>query len=114
MKKSINEDNRDERRNDDVKLFGNNITDPTAPLSVLSFKAGSLLMDFPDSIRHPAIYGSLFMPNELLDEMHVSNGTNTNDVRFASLFFLTQDTLDQQLAAGMRFALATNLSFVDS
>lgn len=114
MKKSSSEDNRNERRNDDVKIFGNKVTDPTAPLSVLSFKAGSLLMDFQDSIRHPAIYGSLFMPNELLDEMHVSGGTNTNDVRFASHFFLTQDTLDRHLAAGMRFALATDLSFIHS
>lgn len=114
MKKSSKEDFGNERLNYDVKLFGNDITDPTAPLSVLRFKAGSLLMDFPDSIWHPAIYGSLFMPNELLDEMHVSGRANTNDVRFASHFLLTQDTLDQCLAAGMRFALATNLSFVHS
>ena len=91
---------------------GNSFIDPLAPLSILTFRKGSLHADFSDCSKSPGIYGSLFIPVELLDHLRIRDGVNTNDVRFAAQFSLDQASLDCMISSGKTISLSSTLSFL--
>lgn len=86
--------------------------DPSSPLTILSFKAGSLQADFSDCVKLPGIYGSIWTPIQLLDVLKIENGLNTSDVRFAAQFRMRQIDLDKLLSAGNVFFLSPQLSLI--
>lgn len=86
--------------------------DPSCPLTILSFKAGSLHAGFSDCVKQPGIYGSIWTPVQLLDVLKIENGMNTSDVRFAAQFRINQIDLDQLLSAGYVFILSSHLSLI--
>ena len=109
---------------ENTSTFGHNDTDPlrkvltkdsfidtNASLSILSFKTGSLHADFPDCIKTPGIYGSVFEPVELLDRLHIRNGVNAYCVRFAAQFGLDQQSLDRLISSGFTISLTPGLTF---
>lgn len=95
-----------------IEVKDNFFIDPEASLTILTFKAGSLLADFPDCVKAPGIYGSLMTPIELLDSLRIENGVNTGDVRFAAQFRLSQSSLDILVSFGTTFTLTSNLSII--
>lgn len=85
------------------------ITKPQNSIKTLVFKPGTLHAKFKDGIIQPGIYGTDKFPNELLDELHITNGVNTNEVRFANRFIWVQETLEKQIKEGTRINLSKSL-----
>ena len=97
----------------DIKMASDiSFIDPSCPFTILSFKAGSLHAVFSDSVKLPGIYGSIWMPIQLLDVLKIENGLNTFDVRFVAQFKMSQIDLDKLLSAGKIFILYSNLSLI--
>lgn len=114
MKKHMTQGHKMEFRNVTKGLKDNVVFDPLAPLSILYFKSGSLHADFPDCRKYPGIYGTLWMPVKLLDELYIEDGLNASDVRFAAQFRLNQITLDRLLQNGGIITLCSDLSIIVS
>ena len=85
------------------------ITKPQNSIKTLVFKPGTLHAKFKDGTIQPGIYGTDKFPNELLDELHIINGVNSNEVRFANRFIWLQDTLERQIKEGTRINLSKSL-----
>lgn len=85
------------------------ITKPQNSIKTLVFKPGTLHAKFKDGTIQPGIYGTDKFPNELLDELHIVNGVNSNEVRFANRFIWLQDTLERQIKEGTRINLSKSL-----
>lgn len=85
------------------------ITKPQNSIKVLSFRPGTIHTKFSDGVIAPGTYGTEKFPNELLDELHIVNGVNQNEVRFANRFIWVQDTLDKQIENGTRINLSKSL-----
>lgn len=85
------------------------ITKPKNSVKTLKFKPGSIHAKIPDGVISPGIYGTDKFPNELLDELHIVNGVNQNEVRFTNKFIWVQDTLEKQLEEGTRINLSKAL-----
>ncbi len=85
------------------------MTDKHAPLSILTFKAGTLLSDFTEGNKQPGIYGTIMNPIELLDPLTIKNGVNIETVRFAAQFTWNQSTLKRHIKAGNKIFMSGNL-----
>lgn len=85
------------------------ITKPQNSIKILTFKPGTIHAKFPDGVIQPGIYGTEKFPNELLDELHIVNGVNENEVRFSNKFIWVQETLEQQIEDGTRINLSKAL-----
>ena len=81
-----------------------------APLTILTFKAGTLRACFPDCIKTPGIYGTIFWPIELLDKLIIEKGSNSHKIRFAAQFPIDQATLDKLTDKGVTINITENLS----
>lgn len=92
-----------------TSLSDDPITKPQNSIKTLVFKPGILHAKFKDGIIQPGIYGTDKFPNELLDELHITNGVNTNEVRFANRFIWVQETLEKQIKEGTRINLSKSL-----
>lgn len=57
-------------------------TKPQNSLKVLTFPAGSIQTNLKDGVYSKGIYGTDKFPNELLNDLIVENGTNSNAVSF--------------------------------
>lgn len=95
-------------------LTENVVYDSLAPLSILRFKSGTLHAAFHDCWKSPGIYGSLWMPIQLLDMLKIENGLNVSDVRFAAQFCIRQIDLDRIIAKGNIITLNSDLSIIIS
>lgn len=85
------------------------ITKPQNSIKTLVFKPGTLHAKFKDTTIQPGVYGTDKFPNQLLDELHIVNGVNFNEVRFANRFIWLQDTLERQIKEGTRINLSKSL-----
>ena len=85
------------------------ITKPQNTYKDLLFPAGSISTKLTDGVYPKGIYGTDKFPNELLNDLIIRNGRNTNDVTFRNRFIWVQSTLDEQLANGTRIELSKQL-----
>ena len=61
-------------------------TKPQNTYKTLVFPKGSITCSKQRGIIKAGIYGTTKFPNELLDDLFIENGKNTNDVRFKNRF----------------------------
>ena len=85
------------------------ITKPQNTFKDLLFPAGSIFTKLADGVYPKGIYGTEKFPNELLNDLIVKNGKNSNDVTFRNRFIWVQSTLDEQLVNGTRVELSKQL-----
>jgi len=85
------------------------ITKPQNSYKDLLFPAGSISTKLIDGVYPKGIYGTDKFPNELLNDLIIRNGKNTNDVTFRNRFIWVQSTLNEQLANGTRIELSKQL-----
>ena len=85
------------------------MTDNHAPLSILTFKSGTLIANFDNCIKKPGIYGNIMHPIELLDTLIIEDGTNIVTVRFAAQFKLNQYELNNKICEGVKFIVTERL-----
>lgn len=84
-------------------------TKPQNSYKELLFPANSITCKFPDGVYRKGVYGTDKFPNELLDDMIVVNGINSNAVRFRNRFIWVQDTLDKNIREGLYIELSKKL-----
>lgn len=84
-------------------------TKPQNSLKELAFPPNSIVCKMPDGTYPPGIYGTDKFPNELLDELVVSNGKNENAIRFKNRFIWLQHTLDENIKNGLYIELSKSL-----
>lgn len=94
-----------------IKYFGAPLDGGDVPLlntgnpkKTLLFPAGSIHFTFMDEGIVPA---GIKDKVELLDELHVKNGRNENDVRFIGEFKWEQATLNEEVSNGTYFVIKT-------
>lgn len=75
-------------------------------LKELTFSEGTLQIGLKDQIIKSGIYGTDIYPNELLNDLVVSNGTNANIVTFRNRFIWTQENLEAEIANGTAMKIA--------
>lgn len=84
-------------------------TKPQNSLKVLTFPAGSIQTNLKDGVYSKGIYGTDKFPNELLNDLIVENGTNSNAVSFRNKFIWVQSTLDKNLKQKLKVYLSKSL-----
>lgn len=84
-------------------------TKPQNSLKVLTFPAGSIQTNLKDGIYSKGIYGTDKFPNELLNDLIIENGTNSNAVSFRNKFIWVQSTLDENLKQKLKVYLSKSL-----
>ena len=90
------------------------MTSQNAPLTMLTFKAGTLHADFQDCVKQPGIYGTILNPIELLDTLTIRNGVNATCVRFAAQFRLNQTSLNKKIKDGVKMVLTERLNITST
>lgn len=81
-------------------------TKPQNTFKVLTFPANSITCPKTSGIIRAGVYGTDKFPNELLDDITVANGKNTNPVRFKNRFIWVQETLDANIREGLYIELS--------
>lgn len=81
-------------------------TKPQNTFKVLTFAANSITCSQPSGIIKAGVYGTEKFPNELLDDIVVVNGKNSNPVRFKNRFIWVQETLDENIRQGLYIELS--------
>lgn len=81
-------------------------TKPQNTFKVLTFPANSITCAQSSGIIKAGIYGTEKFPNELLDDLIVVNGKNSNPVRFNNRFIWIQDTLNENINEGLYIELS--------
>lgn len=84
-------------------------TKPQNSLKVLTFPAGSIQTNLKDGVYSKGIYGTDKFPNELLNDLIVENGINSNAVSFRNKFIWVQSTLDENLKQKLKVYLSKSL-----
>ena len=83
-------------------------TKPQNTYKTLVFPKGSITCSKQRGIIKAGIYGTTKFPNELLDDLFIENGKNTNDVRFKNRFIWVQETLSQNIKDRIYIELSKN------
>ena len=81
-------------------------TKPQNTFKVLTFAANSITCPQNTGVIKAGIYGTDKFPNELLDDIIVINGKNSNPVRFKNRFIWVQETLDENITQGLYIELS--------
>lgn len=81
-------------------------TKPQNTYKVLSFAANSITCPQQSGIIKAGVYGTDKFPNELLDDIIIKNGKNSNPVRFKNRFIWVQETLDENIKQGLYIELS--------
>ena len=81
-------------------------TKPQNTYKILTFPANSITCAQLNGIIKAGIYGTAKFPNELLDDLIIKNGKNSNPVRFKNRFIWVQDTLDSNISQGLYIELS--------
>lgn len=81
-------------------------TKPQNTFKVLTFAANSITCPQPSGIIKAGVYGTEKFPNELLDDIVIVNGKNSNPVRFKNRFIWVQETLDENIRQGLYIELS--------
>jgi len=81
-------------------------TKPQNTFKVLSFPANSITCAQTSGTIKAGVYGTDKFPNELLDDIIIINGRNSNPVRFKNRFIWVQETLDENIRQGLYIELS--------
>ncbi len=81
-------------------------TKPQNTFKVLTFAANSITCPQMSGVIKAGIYGTDKFPNELLDDIIISNGKNSKPVRFKNRFIWVQETLDENIRQGLYIELS--------
>ncbi|MCI1784518.1 MAG: site-specific DNA-methyltransferase [Bacteroidales bacterium] len=83
-------------------------TKPQNTFKILTFPANSIKCYIEDGTIPVGVYGTAKFPNELLDDIHVKHGVNSNPVRFKNRFIWIQETLSKNINDGLYIELSKN------
>ncbi len=83
-------------------------TKPQNSYKILTFPANSITCVKDAGIIKAGIYGTDKFPNELLDDIIIVNGKNSNPVRFKNRFIWLQETLIENINQGLYIELSKN------
>ena len=84
-------------------------TKPQNSYKILTFPPYSInCSSIKNGIIEAGVYGTNKFPNELLDNIVVKEGKNTNSVRFRNRFIWKQDTLNENISNGLYIELSKN------
>lgn len=81
-------------------------TKPQNTFKTLIFPANSIQCPQNDGVIRAGVYGTEKFPNELLDDIIVKNGKNSNPVRFKNRFIWVQETLYENIRQGLFIELS--------
>lgn len=81
-------------------------TKPQNTFKVLTFPANSISCPQNSGVIPAGMYGTDKFPNELLDDIIIINGKNSNPVRFKNRFIWIQSTLDENIKDGLYIELS--------
>lgn len=81
-------------------------TKPQNTFKVLTFAANSITCPQQSGVIKAGIYGTDKFPNEILDDIVIKNGKNSNPVRFKNRFIWVQETLDENIKQGVYIELS--------
>ena len=81
-------------------------TKPQNTFKVLTFPANSITCAQSSGVIKAGVYGTEKFPNELLDDLIIVNGKNSNPVRFNNRFIWIQDTLNENINEGLYIELS--------
>lgn len=81
-------------------------TKPQNTFKVLTFPPNSITCAINNGIIPAGTYGTDKFPNELLDDIIVVNGKNSNTIRFNNRFIWVQSTLDENISQGLYIELS--------
>lgn len=81
-------------------------TKPQNTFKTLIFPANSITCAQSSGTIKAGVYGTNKFPNELLDDIIVINGKNSNPVRFKNRFIWKQETLDENICQGLYIELS--------
>ena len=81
-------------------------TKPQNTFKVLTFAANSITCPQQSGIIKAGVYGTDKFPNELLDDIIIKDGKNSNPVRFKNRFIWVQETLDENIKQGLYIELS--------
>lgn len=81
-------------------------TKPQNTFKTLTFPTNSITCPQKSGIINAGIYGTDKFPNELLDDIIIVNGKNSNPVRFKNRFIWVQETLDANIKEGLYIELS--------
>lgn len=73
---------------------------PQNAIKELTFPAGSIHFKGQDGVLFAGTYGTQRYPNDLLNDMFIVGGVNTNDVTFSNRFIWVQEKLESELNNG--------------
>lgn len=100
-----------EKKCNPIKYYGSHLDGGDAPLlntgnpaKTLLFPAGSIHLNF---MNDGVVTAGIKDKVELLDELHVRDGVNENDVRFVGEFKWEQNTLNEEVLSGTYFVIKT-------
>lgn len=85
------------------------ITKPQNTIKELTFPAGTIHAKFEDCVITKGVYGTSKFPNELLNDLTIINGVNSNEVTFRNKFIWLQNKLEEEIANGTRINLSKSL-----
>lgn len=88
--------------NDPITKPQNTIKDLTFPANVFQYKGKNCIIK-------AGVYGTEKYPNELLNDLVIENGTNSNEVTFRNRFIWTQEKLVEEINNHTSFALSNKL-----
>lgn len=81
-------------------------TKPQNTFKTLLFPGNSIQCPQNDGVIKAGVYGTEKFPNELIDDIIIKNGTNSNPVRFKNRFIWIQETLDENIRQGLYIELS--------
>ena len=81
-------------------------TKPQNTFKELVFPVGSITCSKQNGILKAGTYGTNKFPNEMLNDLVISNGKNTNEVRFKNRFIWVQETLNKNINDGLYIELS--------
>ena len=81
-------------------------TKPQNTFKVLTFAANSITCPQQSGIIKAGVYGTDKFPNELLDDIIIKDGKNSNPVRFKNRFIWVQETLSENIKQGLYIELS--------
>lgn len=81
-------------------------TKPQNTFKILTFPANSITCAQQSGTISAGVYGTEKFPNELLDDIIIVNGKNSNPVRFKNRFIWIQETLDENIKQGLYIELS--------
>ncbi len=84
-------------------------TKPQNSIKQLTFPPGSINIKHIDNgVVNAGVYGTKKYPNKLLNDMHVANGKNANEVTFENRFIWIQTTLEDEISRGTKIDYSKN------